>query len=191
MKTRLAEVHAETIAKPFARAEAVTHQHKSAPAVTLKQAETFWQAAGTHALYLAGGVFLLIVGSGFTIVADTENDFSMMAFFIPALLGIAALVTGSKAFKAVRRPLRHLPVTAAVNEQASARRAAYHRRYVIGQWVGIVSLVAAFFIVSINDSDNESTFLMATLIGLGVFCLVYVHSIDHQYRRLAKRRVVD
>ena len=191
MKTRLAEVHAEVIAKPFARAEAVTHQHKSEPAVTMKQAESFWQAAGTHALYLAGGVFLLIVGSGFTLLADTDSDLSMVAFYIPVLLGIAALIVGSKAFKAVRRPLRHLPVVPPVHEQAVARRTAYHRRYVIGQWVGYVSLAASLFTVSIDEGGNEGSFLMATLIGLGVFCLVYVHSIDHQYRRLAKRRVVD
>lgn len=192
MKTRLAEAHAAANEKPFAEAEPKAHHHAATEsAVTMRQAETFWQAAGTHALYLAGGVFLLIVGSGFTLVADTENDFSMVAFYIPVLLGIAALIAGSKAFKAVRRPLRHLPVVAPVHEQAVARRTAYHRRYVIGQWVGYVSLAASLLTVSIDEGGNEGSFLMATLIGLGVFCLVYVHSMDHQYRRLAKRRVVD
>lgn len=191
VKTRLAEAHAEAIAKPFAQAETKAHHHvATAAAVSINQAEAFWQAAGSHALFLAGGIFLLILGSGFTLIADPGNDFSMVAFYIPVLLGIAALITGSKAFKAVRRSLRHLPVTAAVHEQAVARRAAYHRRYVIGQWTGYVSLAAAILTVSIDQGDNIGSFLMAALIALGVFCLVYVRSIDHQYRRLAKRRVV-
>ncbi|MFD1392517.1 hypothetical protein ACFQ3L_02800 [Lacticaseibacillus jixianensis] len=192
IKTRLAQAHAEASAEPAARPAAQAKRNVPVErCVTMQQAETFWQAAGTHALAMAGGVFLLIVGSGFTIVGDSGHDWSMVAFYIPVLLGIAALILSSKAFKAARRPLRHLPVAAAVHDQAIARRAAYHRRYVIGQSAGYVSLAAALLTVALDSGGNEGTFLMAVLIGLGVFCLVYVHSIDRQYKRLAHRRIGD